>query len=110
MYFFAIFYTFYCYLLSINLNLKMSNNDIQTCAFDSNECNGKINIVGDKVSIPSTNIELISCGIFLCMFHYNKFILNEKYRLEKFYKFVLIQNMKSILINQINHLKNKILA
>ena len=55
MYFFAIFYTFYCYLLNINLNLKMSNNDIQTCAFDSNECNGKINIVGDKVSIPSTN-------------------------------------------------------
>ena len=61
----------------------MSNNDIQTCAFDSNECNGKINKVGDKVSIPSTNIELISCGMFLCMFHYNKFILNENYRLEK---------------------------
>ena len=29
------------------------------------------------------NIELISCGMFLCIFHYNKFILNEKYRLEK---------------------------
>ena len=61
----------------------MSNNNTRTCAFISNECNGKINKVGDKVSIPITNINLISCGMFLCMFHYNKFIINENYRLEK---------------------------
>jgi hypothetical protein len=51
----------------------MSNNNTQTCAFDSNECNGKIHKVGDKVSIPKTNIELISCGMFLCMFNNYKF-------------------------------------
>ena len=56
----------------------MSNNT-QACAFVSNECNGKINKVGDKVSIPKTNINLISCGMFLCMFHYNKFIINENF-------------------------------
>src|SRR5204862_787607 len=72
------------YHLLENLNLiKMSNNNTRTCAFISNECNGKINKVGDKVSIPKTNINLISCGMFLCMFHYNKFIINENYRLEK---------------------------
>jgi hypothetical protein len=60
----------------------MSNNT-QTCAFVSNECNGKINKVGDRVSIPKTYINLISCGMFLCMFHYNKFIINENYKLEK---------------------------
>ena len=61
----------------------MSNINTQTCAFDSNECSGKINKIGNNVSIPKTNIELISCGMFLCMFHYNKFILNENYRLKK---------------------------
>ena len=61
----------------------MLNKDIRICAFDSNECNGKIKKVGDKVSIPETNTELISCGMFLCVFHYNKFILNENHRLEK---------------------------
>ena len=63
----------------------MSNDNIlQTCAFDSsNECNGRIYKVGDKVSIPETNIELISYGMFLCSFHYNKFIINENYRLKK---------------------------
>jgi hypothetical protein len=61
----------------------MLNNDIRICAFDSNECNGKIKKVGDKVSIPETNTELISRGMFLCVFHYNKFILNENHRLEK---------------------------
>src|SRR5581483_4654671 len=61
----------------------MSNNNTRTCAFISNECNGKINKVGNKVSIPITNINLISCRMFLCMFHYNKFIINENYRLEK---------------------------
>src|SRR5436190_11645810 len=65
-----------------SLILKMSNN-IQTCEFDSNECNGKINKVEDKLSIPETYIELISCGMFLCMFHYNKFINNETHKLEK---------------------------
>ena len=62
----------------------MSNkNNTRICEFYSNECNGKINKVGDKVSIPETNIELISRGMFLCMFHYNKFILNENQRLQK---------------------------
>ena len=61
----------------------MSNEEIQICAFHSNECNGKIHEVGDKVSIPKTNINLISCGMLLCMFHYNKFILNENHRLKK---------------------------
>src|SRR2546430_15392360 len=61
----------------------MLNKDIRICAFDSNECNGKIKKVGDKVSIPETNTELISRGMFLCVFHYNKFILNENHRLEK---------------------------
>ncbi|PKB97799.1 hypothetical protein RhiirA5_384399 [Rhizophagus irregularis] len=61
----------------------MSNSDTRTCAFDSNECNGKIYKVGDKVSIPETNIELISYRMFLCTFHYNKFILNENHRLDK---------------------------
>jgi hypothetical protein len=59
------------------------SNDTRTCAFVSNECNGKIKKVGDKVSIPKTNINLISCGMFLCVFHYNKFITNENHRLEK---------------------------
>ncbi|PKY57661.1 hypothetical protein RhiirA4_478870 [Rhizophagus irregularis] len=59
------------------------SNDTRTCAFVSNECNGKINKVGDRVSIPKTYINLISCGMFLCMFHYNKFIINENYKLEK---------------------------
>ena len=36
----------------------MSNNNTKTCAFDSNECNGKIHEVGDKVSISKTNIKL----------------------------------------------------
>ena len=36
-----------------------------------------------EVLIPETNAELISCGMLLCMFHYNKFIINEKHRLEK---------------------------
>ena len=54
----------------------MSNKDTPICAFNSNECNGKINKVGNKIS-------LISCGMLLCMFHYNKFILNENRRLEK---------------------------
>ncbi len=54
----------------------MSNKDTPICAFNSNECNGKINKVGNKIS-------LISCGMLLCMFHYNKFILNENHRLEK---------------------------
>lgn len=62
----------------------MSNTkNTQVCAFYSNECNGKISKVGNKVSIPETNLELISCGMTLCMFHYNKFIFNENYRLEK---------------------------
>src|ERR1051325_6176581 len=62
----------------------MSNDNIQTCAFDSsNECSGRICKVGNKVSIPETNIELISYGMFLCKFHYNKFITNENYRLKK---------------------------
>ena len=62
----------------------MSNDNIQTCAFDSsNECSGRICKVGDKVLIPETNIELISYGMFLCKFHYNKFITNENYRLKK---------------------------
>jgi hypothetical protein len=61
----------------------MSNNDTRTCAFNSNECNGKICKVGDKVSIPETNINLISYGMFLCTFHYSKFILNEKHKLDK---------------------------
>ena len=60
-----------------------NNNNTRTCEFNSNECSGKINKVGDKVSIPETNIELISRGMFLCMFHYNKFILNENHRLQK---------------------------
>jgi hypothetical protein len=59
------------------------SNDKRTCAFVSNECNGKINKVGDRVSIPKTNINLISYRMFLCMFHYNKFIINENYKLEK---------------------------
>src|SRR6266498_1711041 len=61
----------------------MSNKDTPICAFNSNECNGKIIKVGNKISIPETHIELISCGMLLCMFHYNKFFLNENYRLEK---------------------------
>ncbi|RGB27656.1 hypothetical protein C1646_768817 [Rhizophagus diaphanus] len=61
----------------------MSNNDKQTCEFDSNKCNEKISKVKDKVSIPKTNIEIISYGMLLCKFHYNKFIHNENYRLEK---------------------------
>ena len=61
----------------------MSNEEIQICAFHSNECNGKISKLGNKVLIPETNLELISYGMTLCMFHYNKFILNEHYRLEK---------------------------
>ena len=61
----------------------MSNKDnTRICKFYSNECNGKINKIRDKVSIPETNIESISCGMFLCMFHYNKFILNENQRLQ----------------------------
>src|SRR5437763_12452117 len=60
----------------------MSNNNTQICAFNSNEYNEKINKV-DKVLILETNIELISHGMFLCLFHYNKFILNESHRLNK---------------------------
>ncbi|CAB4446365.1 unnamed protein product [Rhizophagus irregularis] len=61
----------------------MSNNDKRTCEFDSNKCNGKISKVEDKVSILKTNIGIISYGMLLCKFHYNKFIHNENYRLEK---------------------------
>ena len=61
----------------------MSNNSTQTCEFNSNECNGRICKVGDKVSIPETNTELISYGMFLCLSHYNQFITNENHKLEK---------------------------
>ena len=61
----------------------MSNEEIQICAFHSNECNGRINKIGNKALIPETNLELISYGMTLCKFHYNKFIPNEHYRLEK---------------------------
>jgi len=84
----------------------MSNNDIQTCAFDSNECNGKIHKVGDKVSIPSTNIELISCEMFLYMFHYSKFILNENHKLEKFLQ-VYSHSKHEIYFNQSNKSSKK---
>src|SRR3954454_4065994 len=80
----------------------MSNNtNIQTCAFDSNECNGRIKKVGNKVSIPKTNIEQISCGMLLCVFHYNKFILNENHRLEKMLQ-VCSHPKHEIYLNQSN--------
>src|SRR5436190_24893 len=84
----------------------MSNNDTRTCAFDSNKCNGKIKKVGDKVSIPKTNTELISRGMFLCDFHYNKFILNENYRLEKVLQ-VCSHPKHEIYLNQSNKSSNK---
>ena len=43
----------------------------------------KFSKIEDKVLIPETNAKLISREMFLCMFHYNKFIINENYRLEK---------------------------
>ena len=33
----------------------MSNKDTPICAFNSNECNGKIIKVGSKISIPETH-------------------------------------------------------
>jgi len=65
----------------------MSTNNTQSCAINSDECNGKFHKVGDKVSIPKTNIELISYGMILCTYHYNKLIINENHRLEKMLQF-----------------------
>ncbi|PKY59821.1 hypothetical protein RhiirA4_482907 [Rhizophagus irregularis] len=82
-----------------------NNNNTRICEFDSNECNGRIYKVGDKVSIPETNIGLISCGMFLCMFHYNKFILNENHRLQKMLQ-VCSHPKHQIYLNQSNKQTN----
>src|SRR5436190_11882556 len=86
-----------------------NNNNTRTCEFNSNECSGKINKVGDKVSIPETNIELISRGMFLCMFHYNKFILNENHRLQKMLQ-VCSHPKHEIYLNQSNKKSNSSLT
>ncbi|EXX77287.1 uncharacterized protein OCT59_019053 [Rhizophagus irregularis] len=82
-----------------------NNNNTRICEFDSNECNGRIYKVGDKVSIPETNIGLISCEMFLCMFHYNKFILNENHRLQKMLQ-VCSHPKHQIYLNQSNKQTN----
>src|ERR1043166_2849657 len=60
-----------------------NNNNTQTCKFNSNKYSRKISKIGNKVSILKTNNELILCEMFLCIFHYNKFILNENCKLQK---------------------------
>jgi len=64
-----------------------------------------INKARDKVLIPETNIGLISHGMFLCMFHYNKFILNENHRLQKMLQ-VCSHPKHQIYLNQSNKQSN----
>src|SRR5687767_2078505 len=64
----------------------MSSNNTRICTFVSVECNGIISLIGDNILIPETNTQLIKSGMFLCRFHYNKYIVNEKHRLERLQK------------------------
>lgn len=61
----------------------MATNNTQSCSINSDECKEKVHKVGDRIAIPKTNVSLIVCEIFLCVFHYNKFIVNKNHRLEK---------------------------